>query len=115
MDATESASFASHCSNGTWVTMSGRGGRHSYGGISKCPSPFIMAPCCLLGLVREDTGRGVPASLKPLVEQERVNNRPWPVYPLEGVPHKWAECRALTGTQHKLAAWLEHAFGTITH
>lgn len=114
VDATESASFASHCSNGTWVTMSGRGGRHSYGGISKCPSPLSWHLAASWGW-SERTQGGVPASLKPLVEQERVNNGPWPVDPLEGVPHKWAECRALTGTQHKLAARLEHAFSTITH
>lgn len=66
-----------------------------------------------LGLVREEK---VPAlSLEPLVEQERVNNGPLPMHPLEGIPHKWAEGRALTGPQHKLAARFEHVFGTIAH
>lgn len=53
-------------------------------------SLFSMAPCCLLGLFRENTG-GVPTSLEPLVEQEGVDNGPRPVHPLEGVPHEWAE------------------------
>lgn len=57
----------------------------------------------------------MPTSLEPLIEQERVNDGPRPVHPLEGVPHEWAEGRALTGPQHKLAARLEHTFSTITY
>lgn len=58
VDATESASFASHCSNGTWGDNEWERREAFLWWHFEMPISLIMAPCCLLGLVREDTGSG---------------------------------------------------------